>query len=846
MPSELPILAAADDLARAFTEHARVLLTAPTGSGKSTQVPQILRDRGLLGDGQVVVLQPRRLAARLLAARVAAERRSRLGDEVGYQVRFDNVTSPSTRIRFVTEGVLLRQMLGSDRELRGVSIILFDEFHERHLEGDLALALACGLQRAARPDLRLGVMSATLAVPALRHFLEPCAVLEMRGRTFPVETTYLDRPVDLAQTAPWDLAAREFERALASGFEGDALVFMPGAYEIARTISALRASSASSGRILLPLHGELSPADQDAAVAPHARPKVIVATNVAETSLTIEGVRLVLDSGLARVARHDPRRGINTLLVEKISRASAEQRAGRAGRTAPGRAIRLWTRAEHDLRPAHDTPEIRRVELSQEILALKSAGFDDPRAFPWLEAPEPAALDRAEALLADLGALDGEKRVTSLGRKMAAFPAHPRHTRMLLEADRLGCVHAAALMAALAQGRPILTRAAGREVRHAREDALGAEADSDFAILARAWRYAEKAGFDIERCRRLGIHAGAARQVRPVFEAFLRLAKSAGLDAAERPANEEAQARCLLAGFADHLARRIDSGSLRYALTRGRKGRLSPESALRDRDLLVAVEVDEIQRGRGEIEVALSLAVGVREDWLRDMDPSAFSERREVFLDPSTRRVAARVVRSFRDLALETKLAAEPSEAEAAAILAREIRMERIQFPGWDDAVEQWILRLNRLGEWLPELGLPRVAEKDRLLLLEQACLGARSVRDLKERAALPIVRAWLNSSQQRLVEQHAPDRVALPCGRRAKVRYRAEGAPILSARIQDLFDAPRAFTVARGRVALAIEILAPNHRPVQVTEDLAGFWRAHYPRIKQELRRKYPKHEWR
>lgn len=846
MPSELPILAAADDLARAFKEHARVLLAAPTGSGKSTQVPQILQDRGLLGDGQVVVLQPRRLAARLLAARVAAERRSRLGDEVGYQVRFDNVTSPSTRIRFVTEGVLLRQMLGNDRDLRGVSAILFDEFHERHLEGDLALALAVALQRAARPDLRLGVMSATLALPALRAFLDPCAVLETRGRTFPVEIVHLARPVDFAKTPPWELAAREFERAVAAGFEGDALVFMPGAYEIARTLSALRASPSSAGRILLPLHGELSPAEQDAAVAPHARPKIIVATNVAETSLTIEGVRLVLDSGLARVARHDPRRGINTLLVEKISRASAEQRAGRAGRTAPGRAIRLWTRAEHDLRPAHDAPEIRRVELSQEILALKSAGFTDPRAFRWFEAPEPAALDRAETLLTDLGALDGEKRVTALGRKMAAFPAHPRHARMLLEADRLGCVRGVALMAALIQGRPLLVRTADRDVRRAREDLLGAEARSDFAILARAWRHAEKTNFAVERCRRLGIHAGAARQVRPVFEAFLRIAKSAGLDVAERPAHEEAQARCLLAGFADHLARRIDSGTLRYALAHGRKGRLSPESALRDSDLLVAAEVDEIQRGHGEIEVTLSLAAEVREEWLRDMDPSAFSERREVFLDSSTRRVAARVVRLFRDLALDTKLSAEPSEAEAATVLAREILAKRIQFPGWDDAVEQWILRLNRLGEWLPDLGLPRITEKDRPLLLEQACLGARSVRDLKGRAALPSVRAWLNASQQHLVEELAPDRIMLPGGRRARVRYRAEGPPILSARIQDLFDAPRAFAIARGRVTLAIEILAPNQRPVQVTEDLESFWRAHYPRVKQELRRKYPKHAWR
>ena len=846
MPPLLPIHEVANEVTRAVAENMRVLVTAPTGSGKSTQVPQILLDRGLLGNGQVVVLQPRRIAARLLAARVASERRVKLGDEVGYQVRFDNITSPSTRIRFVTEGVLLRQMLGSERELKGVSAILFDEFHERHLEGDLALALAMGLQREGRPDLRIGVMSATLPVATLRGFLEPCATIEAKGRMFPIEISYLLRPVDFAKDPPWELATREFERVVAAGFEGDALIFMPGAYEIARTISALRASGAGDGRTLLPLHGELAPADQDAAVAPHERPKVIVATNVAETSLTIEGVRLVIDSGLARVARHDPRRGINTLLVEKISRASADQRAGRAGRTAPGRVIRLWTQAEHALRPAHETPEIRRVELSQEVLALKAAGIGDLRAFRWLEAPEPTSLERAESLLEDLGALDHRRKPTPVGKRMAAFPLHPRYARMLLEADLLGCARAAALMAALTQGRGILARSGGKEAREEREDTLGDGAHSDFAVLARAWRHAERANFDIERCRRLGIHAGAARQVRPVFEAFLRVAKSAGLDISEKPANEEAIARCVLAGFADHLARRLDSGTLRFALIHGRRGHLSRDSVVRDRDLLVAAEVDEIQRGRGEIEVILSLATGIREEWLREMFPDDFSERREISLDPVTRRVVARVEKLFRDLVIEAKASGEPTESEAAEVLAREIHAGRIHLTGWDESVNQWILRLNRLREWRPEFELPGITEEDRPALLEQVCLGAMSVRDLKDRPALPAVRGWISPAQQALVEKHAPDRIALPCGKRAKVNYRAEGPPVLSARIQDLFDAPRAFKVAMGRTPLAVEILAPNQRPVQVTEDLAGFWRDTYPKVKQELRRKYPKHEWR
>src|SRR6266853_924657 len=339
----LPIFELESALVASLREHSRLVLQAPTGSGKSTQVPQVVLDHGLAGDGEIVVLQPRRLATRLLAARVAFERSIRLGDEVGYQIRLDRVCSARTRIRFVTEGVLLRQMLG-DPVLRGISTIVFDEFHERHLYGDITLARALDLQEQRRPDLKLVVMSATLDAGALQKYLAPCELLTSRGRTFPVDVEYLGKP--LGDFPVWDAAAEEFER-LARESEGDALIFMPGAYEISRTISAIRNTRAGSQCIVLPLHGELSPGDQDAAVAQYEKRKVIVSTNVAETSLTIDGVRLVIDSGLAKIARFDPYRGINTLLIEKISRASADQRAGRAGRTAPGFAMRLWPQEDH-------------------------------------------------------------------------------------------------------------------------------------------------------------------------------------------------------------------------------------------------------------------------------------------------------------------------------------------------------------------------------------------------------------------------------------------------------------------------------------------------------------------
>src|SRR6267142_316855 len=468
----LPIYEIEAELLAGVRAHRRLIVSAPTGSGKSTQVPQMLLNHGLLGDGQVVVLQPRRLATRLLAARVASERKAELGREVGYQIRFESVISKETRIRFVTEGVLLRQMV-QDRKLSGVSALIFDEFHERHLYGDITLAQALDLQEKERPDLQILVMSATLDAARIEDYLKPCRVVESQGRTFPVDIQYSATPGYADKRPIWDQAAEAFSQFVESGAEGDVLVFMPGGFEIAQTLEAIRHSDASRGFILLPLHGELNPKDQDAAVARYEKRKVVVATNVAETSLTIDGVRLVIDSGLARIPRYDPYRGINTLLIEKISQASADQRAGRAGRTAPGVCMRLWSREEHGHRPQQELPEIKRLDLSEVVLTLKAAGVEDLRKFRWLESPDEQALAHAEELLTDLGALtkmqspvslspsDGERAgvrgasevsdssdqsdITSLGRKMLAFPLHPRYARMLLAAQDYGCVYQACL-----------------------------------------------------------------------------------------------------------------------------------------------------------------------------------------------------------------------------------------------------------------------------------------------------------------------------------------------------------------------------------------------------------------
>lgn len=865
-PRELPIYELESRLIDAVRAQGRLVVQAPTGSGKSTQVPQMLLNHGLLGaTGEVVVLQPRRLAARLLAKRVAEEVGTRLGEVVGYQIRLDSRVSDATRIRFVTEGILLRQM-SFDPTLRGISAIVFDEFHERHLYGDISLARALQIQQSTRPDLKLIVMSATLDAATLRDYLAPCEVLTSQGRTFPVEVEYLPKSVNFEHDPVWAVAARECER-VAAQTTGDLLVFMPGAFEISRTVQEIQGSHALRGFVCFPLHGELPPDAQDRAVARYDTRKIIVSTNVAETSLTIDGVTAVVDCGLARVARYDPHRGINTLLIEKISVASADQRAGRAGRTAPGVCLRLWTEREHAQRPLQELPEVKRLDLAEVVLTLKAAGIDDIYNFPWLEKPEPKSLERAETLLEDLGALHGVGpasagpsavetpsgllkpallRITDVGRRMLRFPMHPRYARMFLAAQEYNCVRSVALMAALTQGRNFLLRGVDRRTQEARDDLFGAESESDFFLLMRAWRYADKANYNMDACRRLGIHVQAVRQVGPLFEQFLEIAAAEKLDVTERRIDGVAVRKCVLLGFSDHLARRLDKGTLRCELVHGRKGMLARESCIQDAPLFVAAEITEIE-SRGEVNTLLNLNTVVDEAWLRELFPEDFHDAGGVVYDETQRRVLARKERRFRDLVLESKQTAdEPPEGEAAALLAREVMAGRIQLTEWNESVEHWITRVNCLAKWWPELEVNPIGDADRATLIEQICYGSYSARELKDKPVMPILRDWLLPEQLAVLDEYLPERIEMANGRRARVTYTKDGPPVLSARIQELYGVSSKFTLGHGRVPVKIEVLAPNQRPIQVTDDLSNFWREQYPKIKPELSRRYPRHEWR
>ncbi|HKB56300.1 MAG TPA: ATP-dependent RNA helicase [Lacunisphaera sp.] len=877
-PRELPVYELEPRLLAAVKGPGRLIVSAPTGSGKSTQVPQMLLNHGLLGSGEVVVLQPRRLAARMLAKRVAEEVGTKLGEIIGYQIRLDSRVSKATRIRFVTEGILLRQM-SFDQSLRGISAIIFDEFHERHLYGDISLARALQIQQSTRPDLKLIVMSATLDAALLKNYLAPCEVLTSQGRTFPVHIEYLPKAVDFEHDPVWVVATRECER-IAAQTKGDILVFMPGAFEISRTVQDVQGSHALRGFVCYPLHGELPPEQQDRAVARYDTRKIIVSTNVAETSLTIDGVVAVVDCGLARVARFDPHRGINTLLIEKISVASSDQRAGRAGRTAPGVCVRLWTEREHAQRPLQELPEVKRLDLAEVVLTLKAAGIDDIFNFPWLEKPEPKALERAETLLEDLGAISSSKgragplgppndygapsgralpsndkphpevavhlSISELGRRMLRFPMHPRYARMFLAAQDYGCVRSVALMAALTQGRNFLLRNVDKRTQEARDDLFGEEHESDFFLLMRAWRYADKAGYNQDACRRLGIHVQGVRQVGPLFEQFLEIAQAEKLDIVEKRIDGVAVRKCVLVGFSDHLARRLDKGTLRCELVHKRRGVLARESGIDQAPLLVAAEITEIE-SRGEVNVLLNLCTAIEEAWLKELFPEDFVDAGGVVYDETAKRVLARKERRFRDLVLESKQTAEePAEGEAAALLAREVLAGRIVLTEWNEAVEQLIIRVNCLAKWWPELEVNPITDADRATLIEQICYGSYGARELKDKPVMPVLRDWLLAEQLAVLDDYLPERLVMANGRKARLTYAKDGPPVLSARIQELYGVNAKFTLGRGRVPVTIEVLAPNQRPIQVTDDLSNFWREVYPKLKPALSRRYPRHEWR
>lgn len=843
-----------------------LVIEAPPGAGKTTRVPSALLDAGLAFGGEIWVLEPRRLAARMAARRVAEERGERVGGSVGYQVRFDEVCGPRTRLRFVTEGVLTRRLL-SDPQLSRVGVVVLDEFHERHLQADLALALLRRLQRGARNDLRIVVMSATLEAAPVAQYLGDCPTLRSEGRRFEVAIEHLARADERPLAAQVESAV---QRLTASKPDGDVLVFLPGAAEIRRAQAACASLAEQSGWLILPLHGELPAAEQDRAVRSSEQRKIILSTNVAESSITIEGVVAVVDSGLARIAGHSPWSGIATLNVARISRASATQRTGRAGRTRPGRCLRLYTAQDFAARPSHETPEIQRLDLAEPALELHAAGISNLHRFDWFEAPDAPALDAADALLRRLGALDALGRVTTIGERMLRFPLHPRLARMLVEAERRGIARWACVVASLINERDI--RASSnilldpRARQHQQPLSARVSSPSDLLELLDLFVEAEQVDFAPERVRRMNLDVGAVRAVDRVRRQLQRLIEG-GKERPESgrrelsPAQEPELLISILAGYPDRVARRrlvtdgANEGSVELLMAGGGAASLAPESVVRQAEFLVAVDASERRDvGRGEAgrssgRNVVRLASAIEPDWLLDLFTDRISETIDAEWNAEKERVE--VVRRlvYDQLTLDESRRSEAGSPEAARVLAEAALAAGVQAFIERETVDRYLARIEFMRQTFPEAAFPVLGEDDLSASLVQLCEGRRSFAELREAARagdlLGILRRKLSPEQARQLSALAPERVALPNGRQARVNYERRQPPWVASRLQDFFGTREGPRVAGGRVALVLHLLAPNQRPVQVTADLAGFWTRHYPQVRRELSRRYPRHAW-
>jgi len=791
--SSLPVAVVLPELLTALKYAPQVLLNAPTGAGKSTWLPLQILTSGVI-PGKIILLEPRRLAARNVAQRLAELLNEKPGETVGYRMRADTCVGPTTRLEVVTEGILTR-MLQNDPELNGVGLVILDEFHERSLQADLALALLLDVQQGLRDDLRLLIMSATLDNALLRQALPDAPVISSEGRAFPVERRYQSLPAHQRFDDAVAMATAELLRQE----PGSLLLFLPGVGEIQRVQEQL-ATRVGGDVVLCPLYGVLPLSEQRKAIlpAPAGQRKVVLATNIAETSLTIEGIRLVVDCAQERVASFDPRTGLTRLITQRISQASMVQRAGRAGRLEPGICLHLIGAEQAERAALHGTPEILQSDLSGLTMDLLQWGCPDPEQLVWLNPPPVVNLAAARTLLAQLGALDGE-RLSSRGQKMAAIGNDPRLAAMLVAAEGDDEIATAAKLAAILEEPP-----------------RGGSSDLVQAFSRRQGHWQQRAQ---QLCRRLNSHGGA-----PDGDRIVPL---------------------LARAFPDRIARRRGLDG-RYQLANGMGAMLDVDDALTRHEWLIA---PLLLQGSHSPDARILQAIAVDIDALTRACPQLLQQSDSVEWDEAQGTLKAFRRSQIGRLTLGTKPLAKPSEEELHQAMLNGIREKGLGVLNWTPEAEQYRLRLLCAARWLPEYNWPAVDDDTLLASLEVWLLpqmaGVHSLRALKAldvKAALQNLLDW--SLRQRL-DSELPGHYTVPTGSRIAIRYHDDNPPALAVRMQEMFGEASTPSIAEGRVPLVLELLSPAHRPLQITRDLGAFWAGSYRDVQKEMKGRYPKHVW-
>lgn len=802
----LPIEAVLPELLRALESHNAAVLQAPPGAGKTTRVPLALLATPWLAGRKIVMLEPRRLAARAAARFMSSQLGEPVGRTVGYRMRLDSKVSAETRIEVVTEGVLSR-LLQDDPELSAYGAVIFDEFHERSLQADLGLALTLEVQQALRDDLRILVMSATLDGEPVVHLLSDAPLITSEGRSYPVEV----RHTPPGRVPPDRHLAETVARALTEQ-SGSILVFLPGGGEI-RRLARMLEPRLPADVFLAPLYGELAQGAQDAAIAPAppGRRKVVLATAIAETSLTIEGVRVVVDAGLQRRPAFDPVTGLTRLVTVKVSQAAAEQRKGRAGRLEPGVCYRLWAESEQSRLAAFSAPEILEADLADLVLELAQWGALDPNSLAWLDPPPGPAWEQAKSLLQRLQALDSEGRLTDHGRALHKLPLHPRLAHMLLRGRALGWGRLAAELAALLSERDVLTnvREAGVDRRIAALRGSG-DGNTDRGRLQRV---------------REGAKALRARD--------------------DKPQPESADAAGMLLGFAypERIAQRRPGDAPRYLLANGRGALLDEADPLRNERYIVAAELDGDPR-----EARVFLAAGLSREAVESLVGDQCETRDTIAWDDHSGVAAARRQRRYGALVLDDAPLPDADPATLAQALAEGIRRQGLHVLPWSDALRQWRARVMLLHRFAPD-SWPDVSDEaltERLAdLLLAFAPGSSRLSQLRSFPLRDALESLLSYEQRRALDVEAPTHYQVPSGSRIAIDYLAGDNPALPVKLQEMFGQQTTPCIASGRVPLTVQLLSPAQRPVQVTQDLAGFWRNGYAEVRKELRGRYPKHPW-
>ncbi|MFF0828118.1 ATP-dependent helicase HrpB [Brevibacillus sp. NPDC003359] len=813
----LPIDEILPELVNTLRKETNAVLVAAPGAGKTTRVPLALREEAWLHNRRIVMLVPRRLAARQAAAYMAALLGEEVGQTVGYRVKRESRVGTGTRIEVITEGILTR-MLQDDPELSDVGLVIFDEFHERNLHADLGLALSLQAQSLFREDLRILVMSATLDAEPVSALMENAPVVSSKGRMFPVETYYLTTPME----GRLEEAVVQMILQALSKEEGDMLVFLPGAKEIHRVQGLLEQSGVVSNIRIAPLYGNLSQEEQDKAIQPGktGERKIVLATSIAETSLTVEGVRIVIDSGLKRVPRFSPRTGMTRLETAKVSKAAADQRRGRAGRLAPGVCYRLWTEQEDRMLIPQQVPEIMEADLAVLALELALWGVGAPEELDWLNPPPKAAMAQAQELLHQLGALDEKTQITPHGRVLAGMGVHPRLGHMIQKANELGEGELACELAVLLEERDIVR---GRQ----------ASADADMRTRVELLRQvANKQSGAAE----LPIDGGACRRLWKEAAHFKRVWANKPSDTSTRT---EATGRLLAFAYPDRIAQRRADG--RYLLCNGRGAAFSVQQPLAASPYIVAAELDD----QGA-DSRILLAASVEESTLLNDCAMQITERMNVWWEHTARAVRSRKQKRLGAILL-SDTPAEASPDELLAAFLEGIKEEGLEILPWNRQARQYRERLTIMTRL--EEGWPNVDDEALLASLEEwlapHVYGFKRKEDLQSLSVTTILESILSWEQRRQLDEYAPTHVIVPSGSKIPVDYSDPTAPVLSVRLQELFgwqDSPR---IGRGKVPLTLHLLSPAHRPVQVTRDLASFWAHAYFEVKKDLKGRYPKHYW-